>query len=246
MKAVIIDDESKGIEILRILLEINCPNVNVIGHAEEIEEAVRLIDTTHPDLVFLDIEMPGENGFSVLEKVKAKNLHVIFVTAHSQYAVKAFRYSVTDFLLKPVDAAELKDAVQKTENLIRESRNESANKEEVPSTLRIPLANRTIFIKMSDIIRLEADGAYTRIFVPNQQYVASYNIRVFEEHLDKNYFMRVHRSHIINLYKIKKLVTEKKLLAEMTDDSRIKISRRIKNSFLLQFEKIMTSHKLIP
>jgi two-component system LytT family response regulator len=107
IRAVIVDDEFKGIEILKLLLKHHCPEVEIIGQAEEINDAVNLIRDAQPDLIFLDIEMSGGTCFEILEQVKALNFHLILVTAHSEYAVKAFRYSVVDYLLKPVDIIEL-------------------------------------------------------------------------------------------------------------------------------------------
>jgi two-component system, LytTR family, response regulator len=243
IKAVIVDDESKGIEILRMLVETHCSDVKIEGYAEEVEDAIKLINAKQPDLVFLDIEMSGESGFELLEKVKTKNLHVIFVTAHSQYAVRAFRYSVADYLLKPVDSTELKDAIEKVKVLMKDDQQglkESIHPaEEEMLTLRIPLPNRTVSVSMTDIIRLDADGAYTKIFLTgNKQYFVSYNIKIFEEHLDLNLFMRVHRSHIINLKKVSKITGGKRLLAEMTDDSKVEISRRVRIKFLLNMQKL--------
>jgi len=237
IKAIIVDDESKGIQILRILIKNHCPDVEVTGWAEEVDEAIELINRTAPQLVFLDIEMAGEGGFSLLEKIGQRNFHVVFVTAHSQYAVKAFRYSVADYLLKPVYVVELKQAIEKVKVLMQEQKVLSTN-ENIETTLRIPLNQGTVFVKMNDIIRLEADGAYTRIFLPgNRTYLTSYNIKIFEEHLDLNLFMRVHRSHIINLKKVKRIIEGRTLIAELTDGSKVEISRRIKNSFLLKVEQ---------
>ncbi|HKR07449.1 MAG TPA: LytTR family DNA-binding domain-containing protein [Bacteroidia bacterium] len=244
IKAVIVDDESKSIEILRMLVETHCSDVKIEGYAEEVEDAIKLINAKQPDIVFLDIEMSGESGFELLEKVKTKNLHVIFVTAHSQYAVRAFRYSVADYLLKPVDSTELKDAIEKVKLLMKDDQQVSKEnihlaEEEEKLTLRIPLPNRTVSVSMTDIIRLEADGAYTKIFLAgNKQYFVSYNIKIFGEHLDPNLFMRVHRSHIINLKKVTKITGGKQLLAEMTDDSKVEISRRVRLKFLLNMQKL--------
>ena len=236
MRAIIIDDESKGIEILRILIKKYCPQVQVIGHAEEITEAVELICGQHPDVVFLDIEMSGGTGFDVLEKIKSKTFHIILVTAHSQYAVKAFRYSVADYLLKPVDITELKEAIRKVQVLIDEEQKNRTGKVGgifPGQTLRIPLQHGPVFLKMADIIRLEADGAYTLIYLSgNKKYVVSHNMKMFEAHLDMNVFMRVHRSHTINLNKILKVARGKKIIAEMYDNYPVEISRRIKNIFL--------------
>ncbi len=241
IKAVIIDDESKGIEILRILIKNHCPDITVIGCAEEVHEAVELINRKQPDLIFLDIEMSGETGFDLLEKVKPTSFHVIFVTAHSEYAVRAFRYSVSDYLLKPVDISELKEAVQKVKSLIKEEQYDGRQylyqNGEANLTLKIPLHQSAVFVKMSDIIRIEADGAYTQIYLTgNRNYVISYNIKTVEEHLDINLFMRVHRSHIINLSKVSGVIGEARQ-AEMIDGSRVEISRRIRSGFISNIRK---------
>ncbi len=236
IKAIIIDDESKGIEILRILIDNHCPDVTVVGSAEVVEEGLELINKLQPDLIFLDIEMSGETGFDLLEKVKPYVFHVIFVTAHSEYAVRAFRYSVSDYLLKPVDTQELIDAVQKVNCLLKEGQNYDENylrdKPDANLTLKIPFHQRAVFVKMADIIRVEADGAYTRIHLTeNRQYVISYNIKVVEEQLDKKMFMRIHRSHIINLSKVRTLIGEADQ-AGMCDGTMIQVSRRVRANFI--------------
>ncbi len=236
IKAIIIDDESKGIEILRILINNHCPDVTVVGSAEEVDVAMQLINTLQPDLIFLDIEMTGETGFDLLEKVKPYTFHVIFVTAHSEYAVRAFKYSVTEYLLKPVDTQELIDAVQKVNTLLNEGPNGSetflSDKLQENLTLKIPFHQRSVLIKIADIIRVEADGAYTRIHLTaNRNYVISYNIKVVEEQLDTNQFMRVHRSHIINLSKVIAPIGDAKY-ATMCDGTKIIIARRMRQYFM--------------
>src|SRR5215510_3858914 len=120
IRAVIIDDESKGIEILKLLVKNHCPEIEIVGQSEDIGDAIVLIKEKLPDLIFLDIEMSGGTCFEILEQVKALNFHLILVTAHSEYAVKAFRYSVVDYLLKPVDIIELREAVEKVKMLMKE------------------------------------------------------------------------------------------------------------------------------
>ena len=238
IKAIIIDDESKGIEILKVMIKKHCPDVTVIGWAEEVDEAITLINKLQPDLIFLDIEMSGETGFDLLGKVKPYTFHVIFVTAHSEYAVKAFRYSVSDYLLKPVDIQELTEAVQKVARLMKEAQQDDTNfPGDRIQTLKIPFHQSSVFVKMTDIIRIEADGAYTRIYLTgDRKYVISYNIKVVEELLDMNLFMRVHRSHIINLSKVSELIGEAKQ-AGMCDGSKIKIARRLRTNFISQIER---------
>ena len=240
IKAIIIDDESKGIEILRILINNHCPDVTVVGYAEEVAEGIKLINELQPDLIFLDIEMTGETGFDLLEKIRPYTFHVIFVTAHSEYAVRAFKYSVSDYLLKPVDNQELIDAVHKVKLLLKEGHNGDQSylrdKPHANLTLKIPFHQRSVLVKISDIIRIEADGAYTRIYLTaNRDYVISYNIKVIEEQLDASKFMRVHRSHIINLTKVSAVLDEAKY-AGMCDGSKIEIARRIRQSFMSLME----------
>ncbi len=234
IQAVIVDDEFKGIEILKLLLKHHCPEVEIIGQAEEINDAVSLIRDTQPDLVFLDIEMSGGTCFEILEAVKTLNFHLILVTAHSEYAVKAFRYSVVDYLLKPVDIIELKEAVEKVKALMAEERNSSRIENEMTAaklTIRVPQQHGAVFIKMLDIIRLDAEGAYTRIVTDKKEYLVSHNLKMFETILDMNFFARVHRSHIINVTKVRRIIDGKMVLVELTDNSRIEISRRMKNTF---------------
>ena len=239
MKAVIVDDETKGIEVLRMMLESHCPNVKIIGHAEEVDDAVQLINQLQPEIVFLDIEMSGQSGFDVFDRVKYHNFHVIFVTAHSQYAVKAFRYSVADYLLKPVDVQELKEAVEKIQLLVKKEAMAPGKTFPVDDldklSLRITIQNKVIVIKMNEIIRLEADGAYTRIYITgNKEYVSSYNLRIFEQNLDSNLLIRVPRSHIITILKVEKLAGEKQMHLLMNDGSLIEISRLMKLDFIMQ------------
>src|ERR1041385_651877 len=238
IRAVIVDDEFKGIEILKLLLKHHCPEVEIIGQAEEINDAVNLIRDAQPDLIFLDIEMSGGTCFEILEQVKALNFHLILVTAHSEYAVKAFRYSVVDYLLKPVDIIELKEAVEKVKTLMTEERNSSRIENEMTAaklTIRVPQQHGAVFIKMLDIIRLDAEGAYTRIVTDKKEYLVSHNLKMFETILDMNFFARIHRSHIINLTKVRRIIDGKIVLVEMTDNSRIEISRRMKNTFFKHF-----------
>lgn len=235
IRAVIVDDESKGIEILKLLVKNHCPEIEIVGQSEEINDAVILIKEKLPDLIFLDIEMSSGTCFEILEQVKTLNFHLILVTAHSEYAVKAFRYSVVDYLLKPVDIIELKEAVDKVKTLMTEERgNSNRNGNEVDAaklTIRVPHQHGAVFIKMLDIIRLEAEGAYTRIITGKKEYLVSHNIKTFETILDMSFFIRVHRSHIINATKVQRIIEGKKVLAELTDNSRVEISRRLRSVF---------------
>lgn len=237
INALIIDDEEKAVAVLRRMIATHCPDIKIVGEADDVEKATKAIEKLKPQLVFLDIEMPGESGFSLLEKVKQRNFHVIFVTAHSEFAVKAFRFSVTDYLLKPVGIDELIQAVGKVKAIMDFSiKNPAASKDfssVANQTLRIPSTEGTVFVYLHNIIRMEADGAYTHIFLEdNRHYISSYNLKQFEEHLDADIFMRVHRSHLINLKNIKSVTRKGGLFVEMTDGSVIEVAKRNKDAFL--------------
>lgn len=226
INAIIVDDVKKAIVLLRGLLEEHCPEVKVVAEAENAAKAAALIEHHRPQLVFLDIEMAGKSGFDLLEEVKERNFHVIFVTAHAEFAIKAFRFSVTDYLLKPVSAEDLKQAVAK---VIKLSHVASAPMQ----TLRIPTTTEAVFVNIRDIIRFEADGHYTHIFMDNgKKYISSYHLKQFEEHLDSKLFHRIQRSHLINRDKIKSVADRGSLHIEMTDGAVIEVSRRSKQEVL--------------
>ena len=128
INAVIIDDEEKGRELLKNLLSNYCPNVNVVGMAESVKTGLEAIKTHDPDLIFLDIIMPDESGFELLEHIKDMNLEVVFTTAYDQYAIKAIRFSAMDYLLKPIDVDELLNAVAKVELKLGEKKSHNSMK----------------------------------------------------------------------------------------------------------------------
>lgn len=242
LKAVIVDDESAGRDALKgLLARISVP-VEIVTFCESAESAVVAIDSLRPDLVFLDIEMPGGSGFSVLEKVKYTGFDVIFTTAHNQYAIKAFRYSAMDYLLKPIIKEELEQAVAKA----AEKRSEKYMQQKIDffiDSLRHknkPLERIAIntsegfhILQLADIIRLEADNNYTRFYLAgNEKILVAKTLKDFEEMLSDAGFMRVHQSHLINLSRVKKYIKGEGGFAVMSDGSQVEVSRRNKAQFL--------------
>jgi two-component system LytT family response regulator len=237
INAIIVDDEEKAVVVLRRLLHTHCPEINIVAETDEVDTAIQVIREHHPQLIFLDIELAGETGFDLLEKIEVRDFHVVFVTAHSEFALKAFRFTVADYLLKPVGVDLLKEAVQKVSNLIGNSSSTVLEHENQATgsmeTLRIPSITGLTFVQVRDIVRLEADGAYTHIHMANgKHYMSSYRLKQFEEHLDQKLFLRAHRSHIINMRKIKSVITKDGLFAEMIDGMQIEVPRRNKEDFL--------------
>jgi two-component system LytT family response regulator len=235
--ALIVDDERKSIEVLRKLLKEYCPDVNIVGDAARVMPAVQLIEKLHPHLIFLDIEMPGLSGFELLEKIRGKNIHVVFVSAYSEFALKAFRFSVVDYLLKPVGIDELKQAVEKVKALITAYAPELLlnKKSDSPQvqTLRIPSAEGVIFVYLENIIRVEAEGSYSHIYLDNRKhYMISDNLKSLSAYLELPVFVRIHRSHIINLKKIKSVISKQGIMVEMSDGSIIEVAKRNRADFM--------------
>jgi len=209
IKAVIVDDEPNNLIILEGMLQEFCPNVSVSGKASNAQKAEAIIRETGPDLVFLDIEMPYGSGFDILDKLKPVGFEVIFVTAFDEYALRAFRYSALDYLLKPISINELQDAVgraekniqlknfgQRLDGFLQNMKRLSSDM----SKIGLPGKNGIVFVQVSDILRFEANRGYTRIYIKNQrEIISSKNISEYEDLLPGNKFYRVHHSHLINL-----------------------------------------------
>lgn len=243
LKAVLIDDELNSIDVLKILIAQYCPNVNVIGTAQDASSGSKLINHCEPDLVFLDIEMPSASGFDMLDRISKKNFQTIFITAYDHYALRAIKYYTLDYLLKPVDIDELVSAVHKAEEKMRHEYTYSALdivkkyiNRETTSKIAIPTANGLQFVGIADIVRCEADGNYTRMHVlGNQNYLITRTLKDYEELLASHNFIRIHHAHLINLAHIEKYVKGEGGYVIMTDGSVVDISKRKKQEFLGRF-----------
>ncbi len=246
MNCVIVDDESKNIRILKKMLEEFCPQIRNIHEARDAQEAIKVIRSCKPDLVFLDIEMPYGNAFDLLDELRPVDFEIIFVTAFNNYALKAFRYSALDYLLKPVNIEELKTAVQRAADRFRSKdinlqlNNLFQNLQEknnLQQKIALPYKEGLIFIHFNDIIRCEAKGGYTIICVRGfEKIISSKNIKEYEDLLPETTFFRIHNSHLINLNAVKKYHRGRGGYIEMEDDSRIEVASRRKDDFLARFK----------
>ena len=242
IRTVLIDDETDSIRILQKLLETFCPQVSVIGTADGVETATTLIQSVRPDLVFLDIEMKQGNAFDLLNRLQPIDFRVIFVTAFDNYAIRAFKYSAVDYLLKPVDIAELRAAVERLsrkiegENVLDRMKAllDNAGKAHVSEQkMAIPTLTGLIFVALRDIIRLEAKGNYTTIFLVNkEQILATRTIKDYEDLLPEPIFYRIHNSHIIHLHKIQKYQKGRGGYVIMEDNSSIEVASRRRDEFM--------------
>lgn len=241
-KALIVEDEVRSRDFLKNLVEEFCPQLAIAATASNVEEAVELINTLSPDIVFMDIEMQTGTGFDVLQQVNKRNFHVIFTTAYDHYAIKAIRFSAVDYLLKPINLEELQVAVNKAIDGIQ--KNEEGNRIELliknlrrPAgedfSISLSTSDGIEFIQLATIIRLEANGPYTTFFMKDgRKIMVSKNLKEYELLLSDHGYFRVHNSHIINLKEVRKMVKTDGGYAVMNDDSMIAISPKKKDEFM--------------
>lgn len=240
IKSVIIDDEKRGRETLKNLVEKYTKHVEVVDMADSAKTGVELIKKENPDLVFLDIEMPHGTGFDLLESFKGDiKFEVVFTTAYDQYAIQAIKFAALDYLLKPIDIAELKEAIKRVEEKMAGA--DSAknfeifleNLREGSKKIALPTANGISFIDTQDIIRCEASGNYTCFYLKSQEKIlVSRTLKEFEDMLVQHDFYRIHNSHLVNLNHVLKYVKLGGDMVVMSDGSQIEISRRKKDGFL--------------
>lgn len=230
--ALIVDDEMDAATALRLLLEKTCDNVKITGICLSVVEAIKFINKEQIDILFLDIEMPGGDGFDLLEILKNKMPYVIFTTAHHEYAIKAIKYGARDYLLKPLDPDELVAAIQKASEHLNKN-----EKNSIPSASLSSLAVRTnkeiLFLNKEDILYIRADGRYSEIVCKSdRRYNICKNIGELEAELGGDSFFRVHKSYLINCKHILKINSNDGGFIEMCDQKEIEISRRKKAEFL--------------
>ena len=231
LKAIIIDDELIGINTLKLLIERHTEGLKIIATCTEPEKGIELIEDYKPDVVFLDISMPSMDGFEVIKRLTNTNFHLVFTTAHSNYAIQAIKTKAQDYLLKPINIEELQKCVAV---IIKDIQKELPALKENTPLIELPVRNGVLFIKPKDIIRLEASGSYTTFYLDNHvKEVVSKNLKSCENLLIPQYFYRCHDSHLINLNKVIKLISNDGLFVEMSDGSLPQISRKNKEELLV-------------
>jgi len=245
MKAVIVDDEHMSRQTLRKLLDLYCPDVEVLGEAGSADEAFSLIQKKSPDVVFLDVEMPFGSGFDLLTRFSKVDFEIIFVTAFDQYALKAIKCCALDYLLKPINAEELIASIKrleqkkhlatdqiKVETFLRNLKQTDSNKNQIV----VPTSDGFEFVEINEIIRFEADGRYTNIFLStNKKILICKNLKEFETLLDGHNFFRTHHSHLVNMKYVKSYSKSEGGFLNMKDGDIVPISRRKKEYFVKQF-----------
>lgn len=210
MKALIIDDERLARNELRRLLE-NFPKVNIVGEASNADEAIVLIDELKPDLLFLDIQMPGKTGFDLLSSLENEVPDVIFTTAYDEYAIKAFEFNALDYLLKPIELHRLSEAIQKVENEInsqiekRNSAKEGVKLLGESDQVFVKDGEKCWFVRLGKVRVFESIGNYVRLYFDDQKPLVLKSLNALEDRLDPKTYFRANRKHIINLHFIDKI-----------------------------------------
>lgn len=237
LRAVIIDDERSGINALQLLIDQHINNVKVVGATTSAQQGLQAIEDYRPEIVFLDINMPQLNGFALLEQLQYRDFNLVFTTAYREYALQAIKHHAFDYLLKPIDADELKSCVAKI--IAEREKQLSLRQANHFRTIGVSVKDGIIFIRHADIVRLEASGSYTIFYLDNKvKQVASKSLKEYEAQLDPSVFYRCHNSHLVNLRKVTKFVSHDGLFAEMMDGSAAEIARKNKDQFLERLKNI--------
>ncbi|QOR76379.1 MAG: response regulator transcription factor [Thermoflavifilum sp.] len=250
IKAMIVEDEQKNIDILKNILEKYCEEVELVGSATSVEEAEALLEEIDPDVLFLDIEMPPHKGFELLEKFDRPRFDVVFITAYEEYALTAIKFSALDYLLKPIKVGEVQQALAKVrerkEKNIRSTAPTSYLKDYLKnsgaglSKIVIPVNDGYNIIDLKDIVYCEALDSYTRVKLTNgTHHVVSKSLKEYEEMLEDKGFYRVHKSYLINVNHIVKIIKGVGAAVIMSDKQNIPISNRKKNEFFDYLRTIM-------
>jgi two-component system LytT family response regulator len=249
LRALIVDDEEFGRENLAYLLKQYCTEIDVVGMADSAAQARKLIVEEEPDVIFLDINMPGENGLSLMQSFENSDMQVVFVTAYDQYSLNAIKAGAFDYILKPIDIEELQQTVARLIKVFSErqarvreleqykqsfnSLKDSLTRRKQPEKINIPHSKGIKIVNINDIIRLTADNNYTDIYLQGaQKLVVSRTLKDFEEVLDPEIFFRIHKSHIINIEHLKEYINEYNGYVLMSDGAKIEISRRRSSDFM--------------
>lgn len=242
IKAVIIEDEEHSRKMLQQLLEEHCPQIKVLAEADSVTSGFSVIAEYRPQLVFLDIELHSDTSFEILEKLPDINFEVIFTTAFDHYALKAIKFCAIDYLLKPIDLAELLIAIAKAEKrLDREYLNK--NLEVLLNNIKggsqnnhkiaLPTLEGLLFVKVSDIIYCESEGPYTRFFLRQpDKIITSKNLKEYEDLLSDYSFFRIHKSYLVNLQEIQKYIRGEGGQLIMSNGAALAVSKQRKENFL--------------
>jgi len=247
IRCILIDDERNALEMMEWLIKTYCPQVEIVDMCTSAQQGIESINAHKPDVIFLDIEMPRMNGFDMLEQFDKLFFDVVFCTAYDQFAIKAFKYSALNYLLKPVDPEDLKATIARIEErksipskeqfeLLLQNINQPVKS--TPQRIALTTGDGMIFVPTTDIIYCEAESNYTSVVLANgKKVVVSKVLKDIDEALSGPDFCRVHSSFLINVNRIKKYVRGDGGYLIMDDDTNISISRNRRQEFMELFSK---------
>ena len=246
IRCILVDDESNSLEMMEWLLQTYCPQVKIEALCNSAAKGIEAIEKFKPDLVFLDIEMPHQNGFDMLEQFDRLYFDVVFCTAYDQFAIKAFKYSALNYLLKPVDPDDLKETIRRIEERktlpsreqldmlmqgLKNSQKQTVNR------IALTTNDGMIFVTTSDILYCEAESNYTSVVLNNKKILVSKTLKEIDEALSGPDFYRVHNSFLINLNQIQKFVRGDGGYVVMNDGKSVGISRSRRQEFMDMFSR---------
>ncbi|MES1220106.1 MAG: response regulator [Bacteroidota bacterium] len=248
MKAMIIDDEPDGIRTLKKMLQLNCPEVDIAATCTDAGSAKQKMEELQPDLIFLDIQMPGKSGLDMLAELPEKNFEVIFVTAHNEYVLQALQFSAVDYLMKPVDEDRLVEAVQRVKKRLRKDKPaeqtetfiHNMNKVASPAEMRLclPTLKGFTILKLEEIVYCEAQRSYTVFrLLNNKSITISKPLFDYDNLLAGTVFLRIHKSFLINMMHVKEYIRGEGGTVIMTNGMEIEVSRRKKEQFLAKIKE---------
>ena len=244
IKAIIIDDEQSSQITLKNMVTEFCSGVEIIASVDSVSEGVKMINKDCPDLIFLDVEMPVHNGFTLFDHFSAPPFNVIFTTAFQKYAIKAFRFSAIDYLLKPINLDDLRTAIKKVstkkemDSTKEKLQTLKANLNNVCSKLALPTMEGYHFVEVKDIIRCESQNNYTFFHLSNgKKILVSRTLKIFSKMLEDHNFFRISRSDLVNLNHIVTFGRQKSPTLTLIDDTKLTISIRRKEAFLKAIQK---------
>ncbi|MEP6736514.1 MAG: LytTR family DNA-binding domain-containing protein [Chryseolinea sp.] len=249
ISALIIDDEKYCVDALTYRLTENCPDVKIVGNCQTIASGIDAIQNLRPDLLFLDINLPDGNGFTLLDKIKTPDLQVIFTTAYDQYAIKAFKFNALDYLLKPIGEKDILDAMSRFRlrvsdvsarshvlSILDEVRRNGAG----INKIALPTAHGHVFVLLNDIVRLHSDSNYTTFFMKDKtKYVVSKTLKEYEALLGDLQFVRIHNSDIVNLAFVKESCKGKGGTLLLQDGTELEVAVRRKAAFTEKVSKLL-------
>ena len=241
IKTILIEDEIKVRSALKKMLNLLDANIDIIAETGYVSEALSIIKTEKPDLVFLDIELEDGKGFDILEQLDTIDFKLIFTTAYNQYAINAFKFSAIDYLLKPIDPNELQNALKRAIKSINYQKEHLEllsilkNNTEKKEKIVLKTTEQRYVVAIDDIIRLEADGAYTIFTTKNQNIIVSKHLKFYQDLLDEQ-FIRCHQSHLVNKKHIKGINNKGEIL--LSNEQTVPVSTRKRNDILKQIENL--------